>query len=195
MSTETARATPRETCSSPKNQSNNETQSSSPRWISTESDLRTSRESDTSTETVFATDREKTKCLYISSDIQSEAETQAFDVRPTVNVPQTPPIPRQPDKRDHNEDSSKNVNCVVGFLFPLQTYRLLQDCRWLQENVSRKRIVYELNRNRLLVNVVASSAHDAAANAWNGRIHVWSTGGGGGPLRLRQSGQGRMFHF
>jgi hypothetical protein len=84
-------------------------------------------------------------------------------------------------------------NCVLGFLFPLKTFYVLQDNNTLPESVQGMRVKYELDSNRLLVQVVASPAHDASANAWNGRFAVWSMNGGAGPSTLMQCGQGRIF--
>jgi hypothetical protein len=86
-------------------------------------------------------------------------------------------------------------NCVPHFLFPLETFHVLQDNNILPESVQGMRVKYELDRNRLLVQVMASPAHDAAANAWNGRIAIWSMNGGAGPKTLMQCGQGRTFLF
>ena len=84
-------------------------------------------------------------------------------------------------------------NCVLNFLFTLKTFHTLQDNNVLPESVHGMRVKYELDSNRLLVQVIASPAHDAAANAWNGRIAIWSMNGGTGPKTLMQCGQGRMF--
>lgn len=82
-------------------------------------------------------------------------------------------------------------NCVLNMLFPLETYRLLDDRGWLPESHRSFRLLYELNHNHLIVHM-ASPAHDAVANAWNIRIALWSTNGGIGVTTLRQLGQGRM---
>jgi hypothetical protein len=85
------------------------------------------------------------------------------------------------------------VNCVLNFLFPLKTFHLLQDNNVIPESVQGMRVKYELDSNRLLVQVMPSPAHDAAANAWNDRIAHWSRNGGARPKTLMQCGQGRMF--
>lgn len=82
-------------------------------------------------------------------------------------------------------------NCIPNMLFPLETYRLLNDCGWLPESHHSFRLVYELHQNHLIVHM-ASPAHDAVANAWNIRIALWSTNGGTGVENLRQLGQERM---
>lgn len=84
-------------------------------------------------------------------------------------------------------------NYVLNFLFSLKTFHLLQDNSVLPESVQGKRVKYELDSNRLLVQVMPSPAHDAAAMAWNDRIVMWSRNGGAGPKTLMQCGQGRMF--
>jgi len=83
-------------------------------------------------------------------------------------------------------------NCVLNFLFPLKTFHTLQDDNVLPESVQGRRVKYELDSNRLLVQVMPSPAHDVAANAWNERIGTWSRNGGAGPKTLMQCGQGRM---
>ena len=82
-------------------------------------------------------------------------------------------------------------NCIPNMLFPLETYRLLNDRGWLPESHRSFRLVYELDQYHLIVHM-ASPAHDAVANAWNTRIALWSTNGGTGVENLRQLGQGRM---
>jgi|SRR5579859_3730037 len=84
-------------------------------------------------------------------------------------------------------------NCVLNFLFPLKTFHMLQDKSVLPESVEGMRVKYELDSNRLLVQLMPSRAHDAAANAWNDTITIWSRNGGGGPRTLMQCGQGRIF--
>ena len=84
----------------------------------------------------------------------------------------------------------KSPACVKGFLFPLKTFHLLQDRTLLPENHGRYRLKYELDENRLIVGM-ASPAHDAAANAWNGTITLWSSNFGLGVECLRQMGQGQ----
>jgi len=103
------------------------------------------------------------------------------------------------DSRDstaHPRDSMKTQpaarrTCIPNMLFPLETYRLLDDLGWLPESHRSFRLVYELDHNHLIVHM-ASPVHDAAANAWNGRIALWSSNGGIGVTKLRQLGQGRM---
>src|SRR5579859_7649884 len=82
-------------------------------------------------------------------------------------------------------------NCIPNMLFPLETYRLLNDRGWLPESHHSFRLVYELDQNHLIVHM-ASPAHDAVANAWNIQIALWSTNGGTGVANLRQLCQGRM---
>ena len=80
---------------------------------------------------------------------------------------------------------------VISLLFPLETFRLITNRGWLPDVVQSMRIIYELDRNHLIVHM-ASPAHDAAANSWNERIALWSTNGGASPSSLRQLGRGRM---
>ena len=82
-------------------------------------------------------------------------------------------------------------NCVPDFLFPLKTFHLLQEKNILPEIVQGKRVKYELDSNRLIVQVMPSPAHDAAANAWNHKVVLWSRNGGAGPKTLMHCGQGR----
>ncbi len=84
-------------------------------------------------------------------------------------------------------------NCVLGFFFPLKTFHTLQDNNILPESLQGRRVKYELDSNRLFVQVVPSPAHDVAAMAWNERICIWSRNGCAGPNPLMQCGQGRMF--
>jgi hypothetical protein len=113
-----------------------------------------------------------------TTDSNNEAST-AFRIESEENqILANPPIPS---------------NCVLNFLFPLKTFHVLQDNNVLPESVQGIRVKYELDSNRLLVQVMPSPAHDAAANAWNGRIAIWSMNGGAGPKTLMQCGQGRMF--
>jgi len=67
----------------------------------------------------------------------------------------------------------------------------MNDRRWLPDSRGCYRLIYELDQNHLIVQM-ASPAHDAAANAWNGRIGFWSTNGGGGADTLLQLGQAGM---
>ena len=82
-------------------------------------------------------------------------------------------------------------NCIPNMLFPLETYRLLDDRGWLPESHRSFHLVYELDHNHLIVHL-ASPAHDAVANVWNIRIGFWSSNGVIGVTTLRQLGQGRM---
>ena len=50
--------------------------------------------------------------------------------------------------------SSIPSNCVLNFLFPLQTFHMLQDHNGLPESVQGTRVKYELDSNRLLVQVM-----------------------------------------
>jgi hypothetical protein len=60
----------------------------------------------------------------------------------------------------------------------------------LPKNCKQGRIIYELDRNRLRIREIASPAHDAAANALNTSISIWSTNMGTAPESLEQLGQG-----
>ena len=51
-----------------------------------------------------------------------------------------------------------------------------------------QRILYELEQNRLRIRELASPAHDAAANALNGRMCLWCTNLGAVPESIRQLG-------
>jgi hypothetical protein len=108
--------------------------------------------------------------------------------------PETSPTSRLESKENqHPRKRTIPSNCVLHFLFPLKTFHILQDMDVLPEIVQGKRIKYELDSNRLLVQVTPSPAHDVAANAWNARIGVWSLNGGAGQKTLKQCGQGRIF--
>ena len=113
----------------------------------------------------------------ILDDKHNEETSTAFPLQSKENqIPSTCPIPS---------------NCVVNFFFPLKTFHLLQEKNLLPEIVQGKRVKYELDSNRLLVRVMPSPAHDAAANAWNDQIVLWSRNGGAGPRTLMHCGQGR----
>ena len=115
---------------------------------------------------------------FLSATDPNEETSAAFHLESKQNqILQKPPIPS---------------NCVLGFLFPLKTFYVLQDYNILPESVQGMRVKYELDSNRLLVRLMASPAHDAAANAWNGRFAVWSMNGGAGPITMTQCGQGSI---
>ena len=78
-------------------------------------------------------------------------------------------------------------------LFPIETFHLMQERGWLPDVYASSRLKYELDQNHLMVHM-ASSAHDAAANSWNGTIALWCTNGGTGAQTLRQVGQARIIH-
>ena len=80
--------------------------------------------------------------------------------------------------------------CVSDLLFPIESYHLLQELNWLPESYGNLRLTYELDLNHLIVHL-ASPAHDAAANAFNFTIVLWSSNGGTGPRTLIQLGKGQ----
>lgn len=102
-------------------------------------------------------------------------------------------LPRDPDERPLTDNPVKPKNRFRGYvqnmLFPLDTFRLLQERGWLPEVYKSFRLKYELEHNHLIVHM-ASPAHDAAANSWNDTITLWHSNGGGGEKTLRQRGQG-----
>ena len=61
----------------------------------------------------------------------------------------------------------------------------------MPKNCKQGRIIYELDWNLLRIREVASPAHDAAANALNVAIGIWSTNTATAPESLKQLGQGR----
>lgn len=81
-------------------------------------------------------------------------------------------------------------NCVFNLLFPLETYHILQERHWLPQSHGHFRLTYELDINHLIVHL-ASPAHDAASNAFNFGINLWSANGGVGVRTLRQLGEGQ----
>lgn len=80
--------------------------------------------------------------------------------------------------------------CVSDLLFPVESYHLLQERNWLPESYGNLRLTYELDSNHLIVHL-ASPAHDAAANAFNFTIVLWSSNGGTGLRALIQLGEGQ----
>jgi hypothetical protein len=100
-------------------------------------------------------------------------------------------LPVQLNEHETSTPPQNPSNCLLNFLFPLKTFHLLQHKGVLPESVQGKQVKYELDSNRLLVQIMPSPAHDAAANAWNTRIAIWSTNGGAGPETLRHCGGGR----
>jgi hypothetical protein len=95
---------------------------------------------------------------------------------------------------DEEENIERFIKCVPGFLFPLKTYRLIQERDWLPRLLNGERIKYEIHQTRMLMNVIVSDTHDVAANTWNVSIGQWSQNGGRRKT-LRQVGQARMSPF
>jgi len=85
-------------------------------------------------------------------------------------------------------------NCIPNMLFPLETYRLLDDRGWLPASHRSFRLIYELDQSHLIV-YMASPAYDAVANAWNTQITLWSTNGGTGVRNLRYLGPVHMTYL
>jgi hypothetical protein len=81
----------------------------------------------------------------------------------------------------------RRPSCVANLLFPVASYHLLQDQKWLPESHGHLRLSYELELNHLIVHL-ASPAHDAAANAFNFTFVLWSLNGGIGPETLHHLG-------
>jgi hypothetical protein len=81
----------------------------------------------------------------------------------------------------------RRPSCVANLLFPVASYHLLLDQKWLPESHGHLRLSYELELNHLIVHL-ASPAHDAAANAFNFTFVLWSLNGGIGPETLHHLG-------
>lgn len=90
----------------------------------------------------------------------------------------------------HNStDIKKALDVVPRFFFPIKTWGvLIEDDRLPKARLGR-RILYELEQNRLRIRELASPAHDAAANALNGAIAVWSSNLATLPESVEQLGQ------
>ena len=86
------------------------------------------------------------------------------------------------------EDSSDTV--VPKYSFSVKTWSaMIEDSRLPKHHLGR-RIIYELEENRLKIRELASSAHDAAANALNFSFGFWCSNGGTNVETVRQLGQG-----
>lgn len=104
------------------------------------------------------------------------------------------------ESSEEDEDSNEGVKarkpatrrgCVRNMLFTLDTFDLLEERQWFPEVYESYRLIYELDRNHLIVSM-ASPAHDVASNSWNDTITVWHKNGGQGARTLVQTGQGRI---
>ena len=90
----------------------------------------------------------------------------------------------------HNSTDIKNAsNVVPKFFFPVKTWSLLIEDTRLPKVHHGQRIVYEVEENRLRIRELASPAHDAAANALNEPMSLWSTNLGNLPKSVSQLGQ------
>jgi hypothetical protein len=87
-------------------------------------------------------------------------------------------------------DIESRIRCVKGLIFPIRTFQLLLDRGLLPTHRRQDRLKYELEENRIIV-YMASPAHDAAANAWNVTVALWSTNSGLVANSFSQMGQGQ----
>lgn len=94
--------------------------------------------------------------------------------------------------RNRSRKPQELINCVQQYVFPIKTWEIMIERNYIPEFVQGKRVVYELDSNYLLVKLIASPAHDAAANALNDTFTLWSRNGGVGPKTLKHLGQRRM---
>jgi len=133
-----------------------------------------------------------------STDPDNELPAPARKTQRNQNVSTTEPLAHPLEQNPLVErpikPTTRRAGCVQNMLFPLETFRLMQERGWLPDVCDSYRLGYELDHNHLIVHM-ASPAHDAAANSWNGTITLWCTNGGTGAQTLRQVGQGRIIHL
>lgn len=103
---------------------------------------------------------------------------------------------RVEEASDDEEDDLGNAvpmnTSLPNYLFPIKTYELMIERGYLAKVVRSRRVIYQLNRNVLIVEL-ASPLHDTCANAFNDTIILWSRNGGAVRKTLFTMGESRSF--